>query len=127
MGINTNPQVILQLWGTDPVHPMAIAYTKMAEKVLEEEVNVTGVMNSRWTASPLAARDTAIDTAQERDGLRRPPLLPTGWGTDSTAAVVAGTEAAAAAPEEPTGASEAAGGGNHCRGRWINSGNRRPN
>ena len=43
---NNNPQEVLQLWGADPVHPMETAYTKMAEKIMDE-VNVIGVVNSR--------------------------------------------------------------------------------
>ena len=43
---STNPHDILQLWGADPVHPMETAYTKMAEKIMDE-VNVAGVVNCR--------------------------------------------------------------------------------
>ena len=67
MGADTsNPQNVLKLWGADPVHPMDTAYTKMAEKVLEE-VNVTGVVNSRPTVSPSVARDATRHSAKELD------------------------------------------------------------
>ena len=60
----TNPQDILKLWGADPVHPMDTAFTKMAEKVLEE-VNMTGVVNSCQTVSPSVAREATRHSAGE--------------------------------------------------------------
>ena len=104
---NNNPQEVLQLWGADPVHPMETAYTKMAEKIIDE-VNVIGVVNSRRAASPSAARGPPKHGTRERWTEETPILSPTGWESGPTAAAAVVTEAPAAAPEEPTGTNEGA-------------------
>ena len=61
---SSNPQDTLKIWGKDPVHPLDTAYTKMAEKVLEE-VNLTVVFNPRQTVSPSMAREPVRQRARE--------------------------------------------------------------
>ena len=62
---SNNPQDVLQLWGADLVHPMETAYTKMAEKIMDE-INVSGVMNCRQATSPSAARGQPKHGTMER-------------------------------------------------------------
>ena len=64
-GNAADSSITTSYWGRDPVHPLDIAYTNMAKKILEE-VNEEAVVNARRPASQQAATDRPTDARRER-------------------------------------------------------------
>ena len=62
-----NPLDTLRLWGSDPVHPLESAYSKMAISIMEE-INVTGVVHPPPVSKPVGGQgDTQTDQQRELD------------------------------------------------------------
>ena len=122
---NNNPQEVLQLWGADPVHPMETAYTKMAEKIMDE-VNVIGVVNSRRAASPSAARGPPKHGTRER-WTEETPTVANRIGKRSHSSSRGGNGSAGSGPRGAHRDKRGGRGGHHGKGRWSQrGGNRRP-
>ena len=64
-GNAADSSITTSYWGRDPVHPLDIAYTNMAKKILEE-VNEEAVVNARRPASQQAATDRPTAARRER-------------------------------------------------------------
>ena len=124
----TNPQDVLKVWGMDPVHPMATAYTKMAEKVLEE-INVTGVVNCEQPpeGQPVSGKGHSETRRQRESWTEGTPTVANRMGKWSHGGSCGGngggggSGSARGAHRGKRGSR----GGHHGKGRLSHSGNRR--
>ena len=121
---SNNLQDVLQLWGVDPVHPMETAYTKMAEKIMDE-INVTCVMNCRQATSPSAARGQPKHSTMER-WTEETPTVGNRMGKWSHGGSRGGNGSAGSGPRGTHRGKRGGRGGHHGKGRWGHGGNRRP-
>ena len=121
---SNNPHDVLQLWGADLVHPMETAYTKMAEKIMDE-VNVTGVVNCHRATSPSAARGQPKHGMRER-WTEETPTVANRMGKWSHGGSRGGNGSTGSSPRGTHRGKRGGRGGHHGKGRWGHGGNRRP-